>query len=678
MIIELCTILTFLTPLPSVAISSGTHIIEAGREAEIESLFSGIGQGNTAGWQVPDIEIPKDRIRAHLSGPHGEKLVIELRDNQGRKDAAGSTPSFELFVVSSHGLDDQARTLLVRNVAQAIANKDDGEFWHLIASPAANLSPSRPNPWFSSLGALATLAWMAAFWSLLILGLVFALRRKPWKEPEQRRILIEIAVLTIAAFIIRQWLMIPGPGQMVSRLPEPSAPPSGYPQFGCGFGGWILGWFWIFGSDDKIAFMAGAVAGALTVIPVYFLAWFGSGSRWAGLAAGAAMVLWPIHARLSPTDDAGGLIALLLISSLALVISSGRFKSGSLLFLGWLAGCLAATTRPEMSLALLPLGVIVLITPSIRKIQFRPLVLAPTILLGLLTCMAVYTASIEAMSGGFSPLFCATNSEARGLFDLFGGRSILAPPRTPWPFTVLFLAGLVVSLFRTRGRTILWLCIGLLPALPTACFSRTDIVTARYQLQLVPLGATLAGMCVAWLWEAMLRIRPRFGSFLVILAASAAAVIAAKPLVFRPLEPTFKLEYRFFRENIGKVPAGCRIVRISWPYGDIGLRVPTYLTRLLGLDLSWVEPSAELDPSKGCLAYWQPASCRAWSQSLKSATWAVMPECLAIESAFRLDPIATTGLPSRPEFCDNYRIDPVPVGFYRLLPKTAASDAISP
>ncbi len=670
--------LAFLTPLPSIVVSSGTYIIEAGREAEIEALFGGIGQGDSAGWQVPDIEIPKDHIRAHLSGPDGESLVIDLRDRQGRKDALGTTPSFELFLVNSHGLDEQTRKLLIRSVTQSIAGKDSGEFWHMIAAPAANLSPSSPNPWFSSIGAFATIGWMAAFWILVILVIFVTLRRKPWREVEHRRVLIELAVLTIAAFCIRQWLMIPGPGQMVSRLPDPSAAPSGYPQFGCGFGGWILGWFWIFGSNDSVAFLAGAVSGALTVIPTYVLAWLGSGKRMAGLAAGVAIALWPIHARLSPTDDAGGLLALLVISSLALVISSGRLRSGTLLFCGWLAGCLAATTRPELSLALLPLGVIILVTPSIRNIQFRPAVLVPTALLGLLTCLAVYSAGIEAMSGGFSPLFCATNSEARGLFDLFGGRSILAPPRTPWPLTVMFLSGLIVSVFRTRGRTILWLCLGLLPALPTACFSRTDIVTARYQLQLVPMGAALAGMCAAWMWAAMVKIQPRFGRWVAILAAAAAIIVTAKPLVFRPPEPTFKLEYNFFRNNIGKVPAGCRIVRISWHYGDIGLRVPTYLTRLLGLDLSWVEPSPELDPSKGCLAYWQPASCRAWSLSVKSKDWAVMPECLAIESNFRLEPIATGKLPSRPEFCDNYNVDPVPVGFYRLLAKNAPNDAISP
>ncbi len=79
------------------------------------------------------------------------------------------------------------------------------------------------------------------------------------------------------------------------------------------------------------------------------------------------MALWPIHARMSPTNDEGSLIALLVISSLALVIAAGRTKSSLLLVCGWIAGCLGATIKPEVALALPPIGILVLVMPETRR-----------------------------------------------------------------------------------------------------------------------------------------------------------------------------------------------------------------------------------------------------------------------------------------------------------------------
>jgi len=648
-------------------------VIETGREAEIEELFSEIGKGETSGWSVPDISIPKDRIRAHFVGPQGQKFILDLRYPASNTRAIAKSPSFEFFVVENQNISIERATAIAQESAKQISKKDNGLFWTMKSKRLTPVIESRLGRWLSTPGGLATIAWMTAFWFLAIFLLIIVIRNKPWQDKTTRRVMIEIIILTTLSLVVRQWLMTPGAGQNVARIPIPSLPPYAYPQFGCGYGGWILSWYLILGVDDSVAFFAGGMAGALTVIPVYLLAWKGFKERWAGLVAAIAITLWPIHARLSATNDEGSLIALLLVSALALIVVAERKKSSALLVCGWLAGCLGATIRPEASLALLPLGLCVLSMPVVRRLQFRISTLLVTAVLGAVTCLAVYTAGTEAMSGGFSPLYCATNLEARGLFDLTE-RSLLGPPLTPWILTVLLLVGLPLAFFKTRMRALLWCCVSLLPSLPLACFSKPNIITARYHMHSVPIAAVMVGLGASWLAITLMRNWPRVGKWLVSLVTVASLVPVLTPILNPPDEPTFKLEYNFFRKHITMIPAGCKILLTQWN-GDIGLRTQAYLTDLLQLEHIWIEPSIDLDASKECLVYWQAASCRATPLTIQSGDLDILPSCKSIETAYRLEPIATDNLPARPEFTDNYFIDPVPVGFFRLRPLSPSTSS---
>jgi hypothetical protein len=429
----------------------------------------------------------------------------------------------------------------------------------------------------------------------------------------------------------------------------------------------MLGWFALLGANDSVAFFAGALAGALTVIPAYMLGWLGGSRRAFGLAAGVAIALWPIHARLSPTDDPASLIGLLVISSLALIFSARHTKSGVLLIGAWLAGALAATIRPEPVLSLLPLAGLVVLMPDLRRLQMRFHVLVISAMVLAVAGLAVVAAVIEAMTN-YSPT-SSLNLEAAGrLLGLHGG-SILFPPRTPLLLGVLFLAGLGYMLYQTRGRAILWLCLGFFPAVPTARFAAPDIITARYQFALIPVGAVFAGIGAVWLGTLLAKRFQRARRFLLPVAAAIPIVFACLHLVAPPPEPTFRLEYEFFRKNIEKIPSGCRIIHITWWHTDLGLRVPVHLSQLLDLKHTWIPPSAGLDPESSCLVYWQPSSCRAVAPEMRSTSGSIMRDCETIETSYRLEAIANTSLPARTGFCETYEVDPVPVGFYRLHTK---------
>lgn len=576
---------------------------------------------------------------------------------------------------------------LVEALESALARDDEADFWKVVsarAAPAADESAGSGAPpaavwssgWLGSPGGLATVGWQAGL--LLLLGLLSAtaLRRKIWRHPDALRLLAEIGGTVLLAFLVR-WLLLPvGPGNLYSQLPDPAHPPAHFEHFGPGLGAWALGWFWLLGADDRVAFLAGALAGSLTVIPVYCLARLASPHRLAGLLAGTLLALWPIHARLSATDDQSVLIALLLAAAVALVVAADRAGGGSWLLAAWLAAGLAATTRPEPALALAPLGLLVLLQPTSRRLQLRPLVLAGSALVLALTGLVLYYTISKALRGGFDP---SGGLRAEHLLRLLGfdGGSVLVPPRSPWLLTVCFSLGAAAALVAGRGRPALWLAAGWLPALPTASLARDDFITARYQMALVPMAAAATVVGLIWLGGRMARRWPRLSRPVVPALAAVPLLAAAWGCLQPPPEPTFRREYRFFRSHIEEIPDDCRLLLVRWNV-DLGLGPPTHLTRLLATGHSWLAVSDTLDPDTACLVYWQPASCRASAPDPISTANGLLPDCQLVESRYRLEPLATTELPAITGFCETYRVDPVPIGFYRLRSRGPVEPSAEP
>lgn|GEM_PF-2437714 len=647
--------LVFVAVVPAIAPApaDAQPRIGPGREAEVTALFGAVGSGETAGWTVGDIAIRPDRIDADLRLPDGSKAVAELRHPAAAPAGAARTPSFAVVVLSGDlGLGPA--------LARAIAARDDGAFWERVAAAGTAPEPG---------GGMLGLAWPAGLAGLALLLAVALLRRWPWRDAEAWRALLEIVGLAAAAFLVRRVLFPAGPGNLRSHLPDPSSGAAELFPFGPGYGGWIRLWFAAAGADDGTAFLAGALAGALTVAPVYVLGWFGTGRRGVGVASAIALVVLPVHARLSPTDDPCALVGLLVAATLACVVAADRLASRALLLAGWLAAGLAATTRPEAALALPPLAALVWLQPTTRRLQRHPLdlTLAVLVLAPALAAVAVVASSAAATlsAGGGGP-------DARALLRLFGARggSALGPPHAPLAVGLLALLGLAVTARRTRGRSLLWAAAGLLPAVPTAELAGPHGVTARYQAALLPVAAVLLGAGAVWLGERLVERWPRGRGLLVRGGAVAAVGLLALAVFDPPPEPTFRLEYAFFREHLAKIPRGCRILRLRWD-GDLGLEPPVHLSTLRGFGHHWVEAGDAPDPDDGCLVWWRPAACSARAPE-RSGPGAA---CAAIEASYRLEPLAEAWLPARTGFVETYAASRVRVGFYALRPRHDAAES---
>jgi hypothetical protein len=539
-------------------------------------------------------------------------------------------------------------------VARAVAARDDGRFWKVEGDVGG---------WLASWAGRTEIAWLLGLAALAALLAGTAVRRRAWTDAALRAAAVELALLALAALLVRWLVFAPGTGNLRAHLPDPRLPPHEMPLFGPGYEAWIRAWFRLGGADDATAFLAGAVAGALTVVPAYVIAWVSSGRRAVGIAAGVVLAVLPLHARLSPTDDPASLIGLLVVSAVALVLLADRTRSAALLVAAWLAAGLAAAVRPEPALATLAVAAVVLTLPAARRLQVRPRVLLPSLLAAGAGILSAAFAAARAL-GDASP--GALDLGATAWRRLLWSGSVLLPPQTALPLALLALLGLVAAAKHTRGRTVPWLLAGLLPAIPTAALARPDLVTARYQIALLPIAAVCAGFGAIWLGDRVLERRPNARATLVLIGPFAALAFLMLQTTPRPPEPTFRLEYAFFRRHLALVPAGCRIVRPRWE-GDRGLEPPAHLSGILGLGHVWLPPSPPPDPEDGCLAFWKPSSCAAVPAGrLEDARRAAGPDCELIESTYRLVPLAEALLPARTGFTESYVVDPVPVGFYRL------------
>ena len=528
-----------------------------------------------------------------------------------------------------------------------------------IIPPAWRVSLAR---WFLCPGGLAVVAWFLGLAALLGLLVSALLRYKPWRHSGSAFACVQTLFVLFLAFAVRWCLVDPGPGNLYSLLMEPMSPTHNLPLFGPGFRAWSMIWLGLFGLDDSTVFLAGAFTGALTIVPLMVLARSTDSGRWVALAAGLVLALWPIHARLSSTDDPAGLIALLLLSAVTLIELARRLASAELLIGSWLAATLAAAIRPEPALVLGCLALVVVSSPVLRRLQLRPKVAFAS---GLVLAIGgvLLAGSISAAAANFSPFDSLAPYHLLRLLGMEGG-SILVPPQSHWTLSIMVLIGAIAAVRLVGWRALLWLLIGLLPALPTAALARADAVTARYQLALIPFAALFVGLGLTWLSGLLPKVAPRALGWLSVCLAGVIGWVAVWQLFVPPPEPTFRLEYHFFRQHLLQVDPDCKLVQTRWE-GDYGLGPPVQLPGMIGSGHQWVRATDYLDPDAECLVYWQAASCRArWLDAEQKAE--LQPECDRIENGFRLEPIAAGYIPARTGFYETYSLDPVPVGFYRL------------
>jgi hypothetical protein len=145
---------------------------------------------------------------------------------------------------------------------------------------------------------------------------------------------------------------------------------------------------------------------------------------------------------------------------------------------------------------------------------------------------------------------------------------------------------------------------------------------------------------------------------------AAATLLLGWEVVRPPPEPTFRLEYRYFRREVDRLPDLCRLVRTPLE-GDLGLEPPEPLYRILRRGSEWVDPGDALDAGRECLLWWRPSACGAVDPRGRGGPGA----CRAMEERFLLEPLAVTTLPARPGFVERFSSSELRVGFYRLRPR---------
>ncbi|NOZ84935.1 MAG: hypothetical protein GXP49_01475 [Deltaproteobacteria bacterium] len=649
----------------------GLFVIEQGREAEIQSLFEPFYSKDSK-WKVDSIQIPFDRIHATLRGPAGSSLVLELLGRGQGRNAVALSKSFDFILSGYNNISEDEAMLVAVHIAAVIGKRDKGGFFRKKVETIQAIRGGAS--WFSSTAGLSSILWVAGMAVLSALFFISLILNRgsgraiftPWTG-------IALIAVIAAAFIARWFMATHGPANFYSHLPCLSRPPIDLQGYGPGYFGWILPWFLALGQSDRTAFLAGAIAGTVTVLPVYIIGKELFQSRFAGLAAAACLALWPIHARLSPTDDPWIVVGLLLATSLASAMAGIEHKSGVLLVAAWLSSALACATRPEAALSVVFLGLFILSSKKGQRLQRKPLVIAGTILAMAPALVSVWWTGSRACS--YFPFWrsLAPWSLAR-LFGLHKG-SVLFPDRTPLSFLLVLAIGSILWIVLPGGhgnkagkekRTILLILLfGLAPAIPTASLAGPGLVTARYQVPLVIMAAVIIGGILCKLNNMVGFRAPSMLSPGNLVLAGLVSAGLLNLGAHRP-QPTFRSEYEFFRDNIEKVPKGCRILEVQWRQ-DLGLAPPKRFSCFLGLKHKWIRAASLPKPGKKCLVYWRPGACSVDYKGAKDIHDTPAYQCDLIEKRYELEPMAQEIITARPGFNEHYigaAENKVRIGFY--------------
>lgn len=258
-----------------------------------------------------------------------------------------------------------------------------------------------------------------------------------------------------------------------------------------------------------------------------------------------------------------------------------------------------------------------------------------------------------AVSGGV-----LLSSSASVLLDVLGnirtGTIFRPDPPSPWPLCAIAVGTLVYSVATRRGGLALAAGVAIAAMVTTRqAFAASWIwEQAFFRLYLpLPLLAVLA-----WIGPPLLHRR------WIVVAATALVLVAwvrfgLPNVAVRSIE---QLEYRWVREQIGRLPADCRLVYIGSAYKRF-LALPIYVAprrETVAMDLGrGATVAAALAPAP-CLVYLRTSLC---------STTEGRPDCDEIERRLTLAPIARASFPASGEFEGfPHDRDPVDVAIARV------------
>ena len=571
-----------------------TLVIGPDREAEIAELFADCIPENTGGWRLVSIDIPYDRIQSSFERSDGATVRLELRHRPENEQPVGQTPSFLVFVIERAKMSDDEANAVVETLTELISARDDGAFWDSAPSAVLRAPQSISAPIRSAFedlkgkfnlepviagrepALIAVRLWQLGGVVLLVLMTIFV---ATCIRAADRVLMSGLSAIIAAAFAIRHWLVVGGPGDF-----KPGVTPfepwtvDGYGIYGPGYTAWTEVWFAIAGTSDSTLYLAGALAGALIAGPVFFIARLISGRSLVGVAASLILAVWPIHALHSATDQPASLTALLVVSALARLLAARERQSAWMLAGAWLSIALAATTRPEQGLAILPFAIFVFVDPKSRRLQAT----GPMLMLALALVGCVAESLLLSSTSNSRSIVWARYLNPSAWGGLAFDNALLPPTSNPI-LTVLTLVGTAAAIHWTRWRAVLLLATAVIPLLLVATFyaDGAGFVIHRYEIPMLSIAAVFAGCGAA---EIQARTRLAWAGPISVLAA---IVFGVWDLTSPSTEPTFRAEYRLFRESLTEIPAGTTLVKVRW-LGDRGLHVPRYLSRVLDLDHRWV------------------------------------------------------------------------------------------
>lgn len=511
-----------------------------------------------------------------------------------------------------------------------------------------------------SVGALAVQGATGLTVGLLLLLALFSEgpRLRAWARDQPTQAAVVAGAMALG-LLIRLGLPT-GPMDIYSRLESATAPMARAESlYGLAFPTVVRLLWAVTGPSDGSVFALNTGIGVLTIGAVHALSLRLHPSRSAAAIAAVAVAASPVLAHFSRTDIQTVLEVGLTAWGLTALLREPEWRSA---LTAGLALGLASTLRPEAGVVL---GVAATALWACGRRPHRA-DLGWAAGLGVVLPSGLATLGL-ALSGTQTHAFASTHAFDQGiLHPLF-----LDPSWTPiWVTAGLFLLPFAREpSARIRGWVAAWLVLftwlvwGFSP-------EHMHLAGMRHQLRAMPFLALAAGFGLA---PALAAIADRRGTA----AGLAVVVVGSTALAFREVRqsPTALLEYRFVRDHIAEIPAGCWVVSHLNPQGrDASLLPPWRLSDQAGLGHRWVDLDVDSLPREGCAVYYRGSNCwaRVAGERVPSlAEWRPHRPCLATEAILAVEPLATVTLPTRPFGTDFYPEGAtVEVGFFEIPGRT--------
>jgi hypothetical protein len=602
-----------------------------------------------AGWTFQQVHVASARIDLGVVDAQGRLRYVALRLG-GAAGVVDGRGRWFWFAIDDGGapLDTAGRQRLLALAARVEAAVPEDEALRICAGPSSSSGPSGP-------------MWLPvgmAFYALAIVGALLAVWRCR-RHLLSREALVP-AVLTGIGLGVR-FVAHPIVGDIRPVLGAGLA----LQQYRAGWSALLHLLFALLPPRYETVWAVHRVVGALAVPLLYVALRQRFPQRAVAAAGAAALAVVPLAARFSASDTPYVPLCTALLGSVVALTCFRRSGSRGALGLGLVLLTAAMHLRPDGPWLVVPVALLVLTVPAVPTGRtFSP----ATVIAGSLFLAANVPPSIWAVAGqnrvGDGSLAAFMSGHEFVLFGTVIGSPWTDMAMSPWPLSLLVGGGLVVA--ATTGRSGVGWVAATLVATPFASPATAQYANARYHLPAVYLACGLAGVAAAYLVEsAGRRLSSRLDTAVIAAALVLVAAVPRLDLLRRMWTP--QMEFEFYRAGRRQVGSECAVVALTAgrdagfvPFSDPGVAAPTDISDLL---------AAPAPPPGECLVYYRGANCQS-ADTLgqpNGAPFDENPACRELERRATLVPIAEASLPARPYRGERYSVDPVPVGYYRIV-----------